>query len=302
MDDQVLSVPPPILSRVFHELANGMVAFHDCMKIQATNVPLPYKQMTKILMGAHWFITPVVMCMWTDWITWTFIFTLIQSMIFWCLYFTAQQIEFPFQTGEISYSVSELHKEFNGHLVAMVQSKTGQVTGCQNDLDPASWVHEMKETCEDEKRISKQLVKRPSAVDMKELQSPAGSRGVECYLSRFDSERSAEVNIETPCVPPMDSCETWIETSGADECETSESMAKGKATVLAERQPNEQCPTSDISKNISHRRQCSIQPGHQPISPKKTADERCSLSEVVVHELAGNSSLHNSQGSLQKVI
>jgi len=102
MEDNVLSVPAPILSRVFNELANGMIAYHDCLKIQATNVPIPYKQMTKILMGAHWFITPVVMCQWTDWETWTFIFTLVQSMIFWCLYITVNQIEYPFQAASIN--------------------------------------------------------------------------------------------------------------------------------------------------------------------------------------------------------
>jgi len=305
MDDQVLSVPPPILSRVFHELANGMVAYHDCMKIQATNVPLPYKQMTKILMGAHWFITPVVMCMWTDWHTWTFIFTLIQSMIFWSLYFTAQQIEFPFQTGEISYSVSELHKEFNDNLLAMTQSKTGQVTSFQKDFDPTAWVHSMKTDIQVQKRKPKQLARRSGAVNIKEVQSPSSSKLAERYVNpRYDTdlERPIHLEIETPSVPQMDSGETLIETSGAHESEAFEPMADGRATVLFEREPNENGPSTDTHINISSRRQLSSLSRQQPTNPKSIAGERFSSRQGAAHELPDNSSLHEPQGSLHHAL
>jgi len=142
LEDKIISVPPPIVSRALNEMANGMVAYHDCMKIQTTNVPLPYKQMTMILMVAHFFVTPIVMCMWTAWVTWTFIFTLIQSMIFWCLYFTAHQIEFPFQVNSISYSVAELHHEFATNLLTMVVAKKGKLLGSFNP-DPLTWIHRM---------------------------------------------------------------------------------------------------------------------------------------------------------------
>jgi len=142
LEEKIINVPPPIVSRALNEMANGMVAYHDCMKIQTTNVPLPYKQMTMILMVAHFFVTPVVMCMWTAWVTWTFIFTLIQSMIFWCLYFTAHQIEFPFQVNSISYSVAELHHEFATNLLTMVCAKKGKLQGSFNP-DPLTWIHHM---------------------------------------------------------------------------------------------------------------------------------------------------------------
>jgi len=143
LEEKIITVPPPIVSRALNEMANGMVAYHDCMKIQTTNVPLPYKQMTIILMVAHFFVTPVVMCMWTAWVTWTFIFTLIQSMIFWCLYYTAHQIEFPFQVNSISYSVAELHHEFVTNLLTMVLAKKGKLLEGTFDPDPLTWIHHM---------------------------------------------------------------------------------------------------------------------------------------------------------------
>ena len=40
----VLSIPAPILSRSFQELSNGMVAFHDAIKLSCIPFPFPYAQ------------------------------------------------------------------------------------------------------------------------------------------------------------------------------------------------------------------------------------------------------------------
>merc|ERR1719375_620630 len=42
----ILSIPPPILSRSFQEIANGMVHFHEAMKISNVPFPFPYAQPT----------------------------------------------------------------------------------------------------------------------------------------------------------------------------------------------------------------------------------------------------------------
>jgi len=268
MEDKVLSVPPPILSRVFNELANGMVAYHDCLKIQATTVPLPYKQMTKMLMGAHWFITPVVMCMWTDWKTWTFIMTLVQSMIFWCLYFTAHQIEYPFQTGEISYSVTVLHNEFNSNLTEIASNKTGKLKQSLDDLNPRTWVHSIHSFDEDNHQVG--TLSRRTCVPTRQpsLSSKA-----------FDSETSAQIQIDIPCGPLMESTETYIEKSGADERKASESMGESKASVQSEQQPHNDGPSTDTDEGTLSRRGCSIQSRHQLTSTETTASAGSSVTQ-----------------------
>jgi len=274
MEDKVLSVPPPILSRVFNELANGMVAYHDCLKIQTTSVPLPYKQMTKILMGAHWFITPVVMVLWTDWPTWTFVLTLVQSMIFWCLYFTAHQIEYPFQTGEISYSVTVLHNEFNSNLIEIAKHKTGKLDLSQADLDPRSWVHNIHSFDE---RVDQVLSIRSAA--------PTPQRNSSVSTATLDSAKPAEIHIEIPCGPLGG--ETYMVMSGADEHKGSESMGESKtsvqseqasesigeskASVQSEQQPHNDCPSTHTNEGISSRTERSIQSRHQPTSTESTA-------------------------------
>jgi len=275
MEDNVLSVPAPILSRVFNELANGMVAYHDCLKIQATNIPIPYKQMTKILMGAHWFITPVVMCMWTDWETWTFIFTLVQSMIFWCLYFTANQIEYPFQAGDISYSVRVLHQEFNVNLTEIARTKTGQIESAVEGSDPTAWVHRIT-SFEPSSEEEGTLAVRPCA------KSPRSTAQKSLI---FDSETSVQIQIETPCRPHVHCGEICIENFGAAEHRVSESLDESKPTVQSEKQPNHEGPSPGIDKFTLSREEHSIQSRHQLSSTEITAGDRSSFTQIVAMSL-----------------
>eukprot|EP00448_Togula_jolla_P017138 CAMPEP_0170586538 /NCGR_PEP_ID=MMETSP0224-20130122/9799_1 /TAXON_ID=285029 /ORGANISM="Togula jolla, Strain CCCM 725" /LENGTH=613 /DNA_ID=CAMNT_0010910093 /DNA_START=132 /DNA_END=1973 /DNA_ORIENTATION=+ len=122
----ILAAPPPIISRAFQELANGLVAYHDASKIQNTQFPLPYLQMQSILLFAHWILTPFVMCQWVKWVSWVFFLTLIQALVFWSLYFTALEIEFPFKQGDRlqNYAAKEMHVEFNHQLLVLIDPVT----------------------------------------------------------------------------------------------------------------------------------------------------------------------------------
>jgi len=124
--DGVLAAPAPIISRAFQELANGLVAYHDASKIQNTQFPLPYLQMQSILLFAHWCLTPFVMCQWVKWVSWVFFLTLIQALVFWSLYFTALEIEFPFKQGDRlqNYAAKEMHREFNQQLLVLIDPIT----------------------------------------------------------------------------------------------------------------------------------------------------------------------------------
>jgi len=212
--------------------------------------------------------------MWTDWETWTFIFTLVQTLILWCLYFTAKQIEFPFQAGELSYSVAELHKDFDDNLVEMARSRTGQLAMCRANLDPAASIHAMKSFHDpDEWKSHKTLSRRKSAVNLEEP-SPAQSRGPDCCMSHsFGSEGSVQIQVETPCGSQIDGDQTWIDTSGAGELGTSASMAESKTMVPPDKQPNQEGSCPDKGGKSTSRKH-TILSRHQPTGTKSTADER----------------------------
>merc|ERR1711879_577484 len=74
MKTGVLSIPAPILSRSFQEIATGMVHFHDAMKISTVPFPFPYAQTCDCLLLMHWFIVPFVVSQWVQNPWWAGIF------------------------------------------------------------------------------------------------------------------------------------------------------------------------------------------------------------------------------------
>eukprot|EP00971_Amphidinium_carterae_P108138 2140811-Amphidinium_carterae.1 len=94
----VLSIPPPILSRAFQESANGMVAFHDALKITYIPFPFPYAQTCDCLLTFHVLVAPVVTSQWVNSPVWAGLFVFVTVFILWSLNFIAVEIENPFGT------------------------------------------------------------------------------------------------------------------------------------------------------------------------------------------------------------
>mmetsp|Transcript_74798 Transcript_74798/g.173265 ORF Transcript_74798/g.173265 Transcript_74798/m.173265 type:complete len:464 (-) Transcript_74798:82-1473(-) len=119
----VLSIPPPILSRVFQQIGNGMVALHQAVKISTIPFPFPYAQACDFLLVMHWMMTPVIIQTWTSTPTWSFIFSFVMVFIFWTLNTTAIGLENPFGTDENDLDYDELQNEMNRHLLVLLRSE-----------------------------------------------------------------------------------------------------------------------------------------------------------------------------------
>lgn len=118
----VLTVPPPILSRSFQELSNGIVAFHDAMKISFIPFPFPYAQICDFLLVLHWCVAPFVLAHWVTHPFWGFVFTFGQEFVVWALNFTAVQLENPFGSDANDIDGAEMQMEMNEHLLLLVGS------------------------------------------------------------------------------------------------------------------------------------------------------------------------------------
>merc|ERR1719478_777349 len=60
LDDGVLKIPPPILSRVYQTLSRGFVNLLNAKKIADTRFPFPYAQLIAILLFLHVLLTPMM--------------------------------------------------------------------------------------------------------------------------------------------------------------------------------------------------------------------------------------------------
>lgn len=124
METGVLSVPPPVMSTAFRELAQGMVKFHDAMKIAKVPFPFPYAQTTVTLLLMHWTLTPIVMVQWTRNAFAAAVFTFVQVFILWSLNAIATGIEKPFggQANDIDPYI--MQQKMNAHLLLLLDPKT----------------------------------------------------------------------------------------------------------------------------------------------------------------------------------
>mmetsp|Transcript_152132 Transcript_152132/g.291363 ORF Transcript_152132/g.291363 Transcript_152132/m.291363 type:complete len:692 (-) Transcript_152132:150-2225(-) len=120
----VLSIPPPILSRSFQEIATGMVHFHEAMKISNVPFPFPYAQTCDCLLMFHWFLVPFISSQWVTKAWWAGVFSFIQVFTFWTLNLIAVELENPFGTDPNDIDGAHMQLEMNNHLRLLIRPET----------------------------------------------------------------------------------------------------------------------------------------------------------------------------------
>mmetsp|Transcript_36054 Transcript_36054/g.100022 ORF Transcript_36054/g.100022 Transcript_36054/m.100022 type:complete len:402 (-) Transcript_36054:42-1247(-) len=128
IDEGILNIPPPVLARAFNELADGMVMFHDCMKICILPFPFPYSQTTLILLVCHLIITPVMVCTWTANVFLSALFSFLVVFIFWGLYAIATELENPFGDDPNDLDAVEVQHGMNEKLLMLFLSEGSKLT------------------------------------------------------------------------------------------------------------------------------------------------------------------------------
>ncbi|CAE8599717.1 unnamed protein product, partial [Polarella glacialis] len=56
----IINISPPLLSRVFQEIGDGLTSLNNASKIKDFQFPFPYAQMISCMLFVHWLFTPIV--------------------------------------------------------------------------------------------------------------------------------------------------------------------------------------------------------------------------------------------------
>eukprot|EP00929_Paragymnodinium_shiwhaense_P087571 TRINITY_DN47715_c0_g1_i1.p1 TRINITY_DN47715_c0_g1~~TRINITY_DN47715_c0_g1_i1.p1 ORF type:complete len:666 (-),score=110.68 TRINITY_DN47715_c0_g1_i1:100-2097(-) len=119
----IVAAPPPIVSRAFQELSNGMVQFHEALKISSVPFPFPYAQCCDVLLCIHWWCTPLVTAQWVTAVGWAILFSFTQVFILWALNRIAVEIENPFGSDANDLNCAELQDETNTALCMLMSDE-----------------------------------------------------------------------------------------------------------------------------------------------------------------------------------
>eukprot|EP00445_Apocalathium_hangoei_P033336 CAMPEP_0203952862 /NCGR_PEP_ID=MMETSP0359-20131031/86381_1 /ASSEMBLY_ACC=CAM_ASM_000338 /TAXON_ID=268821 /ORGANISM="Scrippsiella Hangoei, Strain SHTV-5" /LENGTH=543 /DNA_ID=CAMNT_0050885981 /DNA_START=87 /DNA_END=1718 /DNA_ORIENTATION=+ len=122
----IFSVPPPILSRAFQELATGMLRYHEARKIARVPMPFPYVQCLELLLLFHLITTPFLTCMWVKSAVWAAVVSFMQVFFLWSLNSIATELENPFGEDVNDLPARDLQLEMNKRLLMLLRPQTNR--------------------------------------------------------------------------------------------------------------------------------------------------------------------------------
>lgn len=115
-----LQVPPPILTRVYQELSNGMLGFEQGRKIADTPFPFISSQMALVLLVLHMLSVPLLMAAWIDETWLVFLMAFLSVWTYWTLNEVARDLEDPFLHDPNELPFPALQHSFNTRLISVL--------------------------------------------------------------------------------------------------------------------------------------------------------------------------------------
>lgn len=116
-----LDTPPPIVSRVFQEISNGMLGFNQAHKVAMTPFPFPFAQMVSLLLVMLYIAMPFYIDMFTKNPVVTPIISFLLPSCYCGLNRIAIELEEPFGTDANDVNIEVRHEEFLMMLVDVLR-------------------------------------------------------------------------------------------------------------------------------------------------------------------------------------
>lgn len=134
MNDGVLPVAPPVLSRAFQELSRGIVNLQNARKIADFPFPYPYAQVSILMLLLHWGLMPF----WCSMLlskTMAAATSFVVIFFLWCLNFIALQLEAPFGDEPNDLPMDQMILDWNNSLCTLLSPRSQRPPAFE--FDPA---------------------------------------------------------------------------------------------------------------------------------------------------------------------
>jgi len=127
IEEKTLTVPPPILTRVFQEMGAGLVNFHEAQQVVIWPFPFPYAQMNVVLIIFYMLLTPVVVSFQTSrpWVSGLYTLVSVTCMV--GVDVIATELENPFGDDPNDLPMRNMQLAMNRDLIFLVHPASVQV-------------------------------------------------------------------------------------------------------------------------------------------------------------------------------
>mmetsp|Transcript_50989 Transcript_50989/g.110634 ORF Transcript_50989/g.110634 Transcript_50989/m.110634 type:complete len:501 (+) Transcript_50989:88-1590(+) len=122
----IVTAAPPLVSRAFQELSNGMVTMNEAEKISEIQFPMPYAQIMWILLVIYSSAAPLFLAAYTDHLR-CFGYSFVSILLYWGIHYVAIELEAPFGDDHNHLPLFAMQDEFNERLEALLDMRTIQL-------------------------------------------------------------------------------------------------------------------------------------------------------------------------------
>jgi len=124
---QILKIPPPILSRVYNELGNGIVNLNNARKIKDFPIPFPLAQMNMVMLCFHAVFTPLICAATVQQNAWACLLAFVLTFSFWTILYIALELEMPYGDDQNDLPLRNMAQDMNRSLLKMMELETQTV-------------------------------------------------------------------------------------------------------------------------------------------------------------------------------
>mmetsp|Transcript_58785 Transcript_58785/g.108529 ORF Transcript_58785/g.108529 Transcript_58785/m.108529 type:complete len:537 (-) Transcript_58785:125-1735(-) len=199
LEDGVLKIPPPILSRVYQTLSRGFVNLLNAKKIADTRFPFPYAQLISMMLLLNVFMTPCLIVCLTTSPFWAPIFSFVPIFGFASLNFIGVELENPFGDDANDLPLEHFQTEMNKCLLMLLQDNADLIAGTSS-LRCRYVFSELRDSMDKLREIRN---KRPSAQGLKlateslklTVNMPETSALLHQYLPNLKNEKPSRFTL-----------------------------------------------------------------------------------------------------------
>jgi len=139
LEDGVLPIAPPILSRVYQTLSRGFVNQLNARKIADTRFPFPYAQLIAALLLLVMILTPLMLASLIHNAVFACVFSFLPVFGMFSINFIAAQLENPFGSDDNDLPLDRFQTEMNSSLLMLLHENADHVPrpsmSCVMDFD-----------------------------------------------------------------------------------------------------------------------------------------------------------------------
>jgi hypothetical protein len=127
--NKAIKIAPPILSRVYNQLGNGIVWCSELRTINDISIPFPFVHALTVLLIVHTFLTPFLIAAAVESAFWAAVDTFLVVTCFWVMNYIALELEYPFGNDTNNLPTQHLQVELNRSIVGLLQRRALQPPG-----------------------------------------------------------------------------------------------------------------------------------------------------------------------------